>query len=159
MREAAIRAGYPSSSAHTRAYELTNNNICPHVVAEIQRYRDELDEKYGVTYKRHIRDMQKLRDASLAAGAFSAAVQAEKNRGLAEGLYVSKSEIRTGSIESMTRQQVEAELARLRSTFEQIVDVTPVEIEESDAEGSLEESGGGTVETDLGRAEENGPED
>jgi len=159
MREAAIRAGYPSSSAHTRAYELTNNNICPHVVAEIQRYRDELDEKYGVTYKRHIRDMQKLRDASLAAGAFSAAVQAEKNRGLAEGLYVSKSEVRTGSIESMTRQQVEAELARLRSTFEQIVDVTPVEIEESDAEGSLEESGGGTVETDLGRAEENGPED
>ena len=159
MREAAIRAGYPSSSAHTRAYELTNNNICPHVVAEIQRYRDELDEKYGVTYKRHIRDMQKLRDASLAAGAFSAAVQAEKNRGLAEGLYVSKSEVRTGSIESMTRQQVEAELARLRSTFEQIVDVTPVEIEESDAEGSLEESGGGTVETDLGRVEENGPED
>jgi phage terminase small subunit len=158
MREAAIRSGYPAASAHSRAWELTNNNICPHVVAEIQRYRDELDEQYGVTFKRHIRDMQKLRDASMAAGAFSAAVQAEKNRGLAEGLYVSKSEVRTGSIESMTRQQVEAELARLRSTFEPIIDITPVEIEESDAEGGGEEQGGGTVEADLGRSEENGPE-
>ena len=158
MREAAVRAGYPAASAHSRAWELTNNNICPHVVAEIQRYRDELDEKYGVTFKRHIRDMQKIRDSAMASGAFSAAVQAEKNRGLAEGLYVSKSEVRTGSIESMTRQQVEAELEKLRGTFEPIIDITPVEIEESDAEGGGEEPGGGTVATDLGRSEENGPE-
>ena len=158
MREAAIRAGYPSSSAHTRAYELTNNNICPHVVAEIQRYRDELDEKYGVTYKRHIRDMQKLRDAALENGAYSAAVQAEKNRGLAEGLYVSKSEVRTGSIDSMSRQQVEEELDRLRSSFEPVIDITPVEIHEQDAEGSPEESGGGVVETDIGRLEDDGAE-
>ena len=27
MREAAIRAGYPAASAHTRAYELTNEKI------------------------------------------------------------------------------------------------------------------------------------
>ena len=38
-QEAAIRAGYPATSAHTRAYELMNQNKCPHVVAEINRYR------------------------------------------------------------------------------------------------------------------------
>ena len=32
-REAAIRAGFPASSAHTRAWEMQNPNICPHVVA------------------------------------------------------------------------------------------------------------------------------
>jgi phage terminase small subunit len=159
LRESAIRAGYPPASAHTRAYELTNNNICPHVVAEIQRYRDELDEKFGVTYKRHIRDMQKIRDSALENGAYSAAVQAEKNRGLAEGLYVSKSEVRTGSIESMSRQQVEEELARLRSTFEPVIDITPVEVEEPDAEGGVEESGGGVMETDQRRPEDDGEED
>ena len=53
MREAAINAGFPVSSAHTRAYEMTNPEICPHVCRAIQIYRDELDEKYGVTYKRH----------------------------------------------------------------------------------------------------------
>ena len=159
LRESAIRAGYPPASAHTRAYELTNNNICPHVVAEIQRYRDELDEKFGVTYKRHIRDMQKIRDAALENGAYSAAVQAEKNRGLAEGLYVSKSEIRTGSIDSMNRQEVEIELERIRESYQPTIDITPTEIHEQDAEGGSEESGGGAVETDIGRLENDGPED
>ena len=159
MREAATRAGYPAASAHSRAYELTNNNICPHVVAEIKRYRDELDEQYGVTYKRHISDLHRLREICIKRGALSAAVQAEKNRGLAEGLYISKSEIRMGSIDALSREDVEAELERLRSGFEPIIDITPTEIEEQDAEGGGEESGSGTVATDIGRPEEDGAKD
>ena len=154
MREAAIRAGYPAASAHSRAYELCSPKHCPHVVNEIARYRDELDEMYGVNYKRHIRDMQKLRDASLAAGAYSAAVQAEKNRGLAEGLYVSKSEIRTGSIDQMTKEDVEKELDRIRQTFEPVIDITPTEVKEPDAASGPEESGSGVVATDIGRPED-----
>ena len=60
MREAAINAGFPASSAHTRAYEMTNPEICPHVVRAIQLYRDELDEKYGVNYKRHLKICRQL---------------------------------------------------------------------------------------------------
>ena len=143
LREAAIRAGYPPGSAHSRAWELTNNNISPHVVAEIARYRDELDEQFGVTYKRHIKDMHRLREICIQQGALSAAVQAEKNRGLAEGLYVSKSEIRTGSIDQMSRADVEKELERIRAGFEQIIDITPeaVEVEELDPTGGADESG------------------
>ena len=51
LREAAINAGYSATSAHSRAYELTNQHISPHVVAAINSYRRELDEKYGVTYE------------------------------------------------------------------------------------------------------------
>jgi phage terminase small subunit len=155
--EAAIRAGFTARSAYQRAYELQNPKINPHVVAEIQRYRDELDELYAVDYKRHVRDMKVLRDAASAAGAHSAAVQAEKNRGLAEGLYVSKSEVRHGSIDSMSREDVEKELERIRESFEPI-DITP-EIIEPDAEGSVDAAGVGLLETDVGRADEDGPED
>jgi phage terminase small subunit len=135
MREAAIRAGYPAASAHTRAYELTNENHCPHVVAAIKRYRSELDEKYGVDYKRHIRDLQIIRDKALEEGAYSAAVQAEYRRGQAQGdIYVSKSEIRHGSIDQMSRDDVEKELERIRNSYEPTLTIEAVEVKESDAD-------------------------
>ena len=160
MREAAIRAGYPAGSAHARAHELTNSNICPHVVNEISRYRDELDEMYGVGYKKHVRDLQKIRDLALENGAYSAAVQAEYRRGMAQGdIYVSKSEIRTGSIDQMSREDVEKELDRIRQSFEPIIDITPEEIDEPDSEESTEEPGGGVGATNKRRPEKVGAED
>jgi phage terminase small subunit len=154
LREAACRAGYPPGSAHTRAWELTNNNISPHVVAEIARYRDELDEVHAVGYKRHIRDLQKIRDLALSAGAYSAAVQAEYRRGQAQGdIYVSKSEIRTGSIDQMSRADVEKELERIRAGFDRIVDITAetIEIEELNPAGSDEEPRERPLATDKKR--------
>ena len=146
LREAAIRAGFPPGSAHSRAWELTNKRICPHVVAEIERYREELDEQYKVGYKRHVRDLQKIRDISLENGAYSAAVQAEIARGRAQGdIYVSKSEIRTGSIDSMSREDVEKELERIRAGFEPVIDVTPREVEEQDSEVGVDEPRGRAV--------------
>jgi phage terminase small subunit len=139
-REAAIRAGYPPGSAHARAWELTNPRINSHVVAEIERYREELDEQFKVGYKRHVRDLQKIRDVALDNGAYSAAVQAEIARGRAQGdIYVSKSEIRTGSIDAMSREDVEKELDRIRASFEPAIDVTPVEVVEQDSEGGVDE--------------------
>ena len=159
MREAAIRAGYPAGSAHARAHELTNYNICPHVVNEIARYRDELDEMYAVGYKKHVRDLQKIRDVALENGAYSAAVQAEYRRGQAQGdIYVSKSEIRTGSIDQMTREDVEKELDRIRQAFEPIIDITPEEIIEPDAEEGAKKPGKRPVASDIGRSEKVGAE-
>jgi len=127
MREAAVNAGYPVSSAHTRAYELTNQHISPHVVAAIQAYRAELDEKFGVNYQRHLRDLQTIRDMALTNGAYSAAVQAEYRRGQAQGdIYVSKSEIRHGSIDSMTKEEVMSALKEIKNTYAPItIDITP----------------------------------
>jgi len=126
-RECAIKAGYSKSSAHVKAYELTNPDLNPHVVAYMNKYKAEIDEKYGVSYGRHIRDLQRIRDQALEAGAYSAAVQAEKARGLAQGnIYVSKSEIRHGSIDSMSREEVEKELEKIRDTYgTSIINVTP----------------------------------
>ena len=127
MREAAINAGYPATSAHTRAYELTNPNISPHVVAKIRAYRQELDEKYGVTYQRHLKDLQVIRDTALQNGAYSAAVQAEYRRGQAQGdIYINKSEIRHGSIDSMSKEEVEKALKEIKEQKAPItIDITP----------------------------------
>ena len=160
LRESAIRAGYPAGSAHTRAYELTNINICPHVVAEITRYRDELDEMYAVGYKKHVRDLQKIRDIALENGAYSAAVQAEYRRGQAQGdIYVSKSEIRTGSIDQMSREDVENELERIRKSFEPIIDITPEEIIEPDAEEGAKKQRKRSLANNKRRAKNDGAED
>ena len=155
MREAAIRAGYPAASAHTRAYELTNENHCPHVVAAIKRYRSELDEKFGVDYKRHIRDLQIIRDKALEEGAYSAAVQAEYRRGQAQGdIYVSKSEIRHGSIDQMSRDDVEKELERIRQSYEPTLTIEAVEVKESDADEGTK-SGSRALEAPKRRSKKN----
>ena len=129
LLEAAMRAGYSKSSAHIRAYELTNPHLSPHVVAAIKRERDLLDEKFGVTYARHIRDLQQIRDLALQNGAYSAAVQAEYRRGQAQGdIYISKSEVRHGSIDSMSKEEVEKALKEIKEQYAPItIDVTPTE--------------------------------
>jgi phage terminase small subunit len=127
MREAAINAGYPVSSAHTRAYELTNQHITPHVVAAIQAYRQELDEKFGVNYQRHLRDLQTIRDMALTNGAYSAAVQAEYRRGQAQGdIYVNRSEVRHGSIDAMSLDEVRRALKEIKNNYAPVtIDITP----------------------------------
>lgn len=128
MREAAINAGYPPKSAHTRAWEMTNPNVCPHVCHAIREYRMELDAKYGVNYQRHLRDLQTIRDAALSNGAYSAAVQAEYRRGQAQGdIYVSKSEVRHGSIDSMSKDEVMKALEEIKNSYAPITIEAPEE--------------------------------
>lgn len=156
MREAAINAGFAPGSAHVRAYELTNPHICPHVVAAIRAYRDELDAKYGVSYKRHIRDLQLIRDMALQNGAYSAAVQAEYRRGQAQGdIYVNKSEIRHGTIDSMSKEEVLKALQELKESYAPVtIDITPEGKSNSQNRGKarkrlLEADEGGAGEDDA----------
>ena len=153
MREAAINAGFPPSSAHTRAYEMTNPLICPHIVAAIKSYRDELDAKYGITYQRHVRDLQNIRDLAIQNGAYSAAVQAEYRRGQAQGdIYVSKSEIRHGSIDQMSKEEVMKALDELRDSYESnIIDVTPMGGSDQEED---QHDGEQLLQTNSGRGEE-----
>jgi len=118
LRQAAIKAGYSATSAHVMAWKLTNPEKSPHVVAAIQRYRAELASKYNTSYERHMRDLQLIRDKALEAGAFAAAVQAEYRRGQALGtIYVERKEIRHGTIDSMSREEVQRKLDELKKLY------------------------------------------
>ena len=118
LREAAIRAGYKPTSASVMAWKLTNPEINPHVVSAIQAYRAELNSKYNTSYERHMQDLQKIRDKALDAGAYAAAVQAEYRRGQALGtIYVDRKEIRHGTIDSMSKEEVQRKLDELRALY------------------------------------------
>lgn len=137
MKEAAIRAGYPEKSAKTTAWKLTSAEICPHVVAAIQSYRAELNAKYGTTFERHMKDMQTIRDAAMKAGAFGAAVSAEYRRGQALGtIYVDRKEVRFGTIDSMSKEEVTRELEKIKQLYggpppKAIIDLEPEETVQS----------------------------
>lgn len=135
LTEAAIQAGYKSTVAHTKGSDLTNPDKNPHVVAAIQRRQAELAFKYGTTFERHMKDLQYIRDKAIEAGAWSAAVQAEYRRGQALGtIYVDRKEIRHGTIDSMSKEEVQRKLEALRKLYQvspQIVDVEDVQITQS----------------------------
>lgn len=134
-KEAALRAGYPEKKIKYYAESLTDPSINPHVVAEIQKLRAEMAEKYGTTYERHMRDLQIIRDQALSAGAFGAAVQAEYRRGQALGtIYIDRKEIRHGTIDSMSKEEVMRKLEEIKKLYgngSPIIDVTPQQVEES----------------------------
>jgi len=137
VREAAIRAGYSEHIAKSTGRDLTDPARSPHVVAAIQEYRRELNEKYGTTFERHMRDLQRIRDAALQAGAYGAAVSAEYRRGQALGtIYVDRKEIRVGTIDSMSREEVAQKLREIKAMFvggasQEIIDVDPIAVQES----------------------------
>mgnify|MGYP003625632818 CR=1 FL=1 len=128
--EAAERAGYSKKSAPVRASQMTNPYISPHVCKAIREFRDELDAKFGVTYQRHVRDL------------------AEYRRGMAQGdIYVSKSEIRHGSIDSMSKDDVLKALQDLKDTYGNAIDITPDQDEDGSGLLSTVEDGGEELET------------
>jgi len=144
MKEAAIRAGYAPDKAGHVANRLTDPKRSPHVVAAIQEYRRELADQYGTTFERHMRDLQEIRDAALDAGNYGAAVTAEYRRGQALGtIYVDRKEIRHGTIDSMSKEEVRRKLEELQQLYggpppKQIIDMTPEELSEKQALEQIE---------------------
>jgi phage terminase small subunit len=139
LKEAAIRAGYSPETARETARRLTDPQKMPHVVAAIQEFRVELAERYGTNFERHMRDLQKIRDAALEAGNFGAAVTAEYRRGQALGtIYIERKEIRIGLIDSMSKEEVMRRLTEIQQIYGgagvpaidhgSIIDMTPEEI-------------------------------
>jgi phage terminase small subunit len=147
--QAATNAGFSASSSSSRAHEMMNPNICPHVCKAIAEYREELDKMYEVGYKRHIRALADIRNKAVENNAYSAAVMAEYRRGQASDLYVNRSEVRHGSIDSMNRETVLAEIRKLKNAgfTGEIIDVTPVTTQEETG-AEAQEHRGGTLESD-----------
>ena len=97
------------------------------MVKYIGEIREEYQKKYEVTYERHISELAKIRDAALKKGAFSAATNAEKNRGHAAGLYVEQKIIRTGKLDDMSKEEMEKELKSILEEYSPILEDVKVE--------------------------------
>ena len=129
--EAALRAGYSPKRARQEASELCNPRQSPLVVKYIGELKEERIKKHEVTYEGHIAELGRLREAALKKGSFSSAVNAEANRGKAAGLYIDRKIIKTGKLEDMSEQELEAKMKELLTDYGQIIDVTPSKVSES----------------------------
>ena len=129
--EAAIAAGYSPKRARQEGSELCNPKQSPLVVKYIGQLREERIRKHEVTYEGHVAELARLREAALKKGSFSSAVNAEANRGKAAGLYIDRKIIKTGKLEDMSEQELEAKMKQLLTDYGQIIDVTPSKVSES----------------------------
>ena len=124
-REAAIAAGYSKDRAMREGSELTNPKYSPLVVKHIGELKEERLKKHEVTYDNHVAQLGKIREGALRKGAWSAAVNAETNRGKAAGLYIDRKIIKTGKLEDLSEQELEAKMKQILDDYAQIIDVTP----------------------------------
>ena len=129
--EAALAAGYSPKRARQEGSELCNPRLSPLVVKYIGELKEERIRKHEVTYENHIAELARLREAALKKGSFSSAVNAEANRGKAAGLYKDRKIIKTGKLEDMSEQELEAKMKQLLTDYGQIIDVTPSKVSES----------------------------
>jgi len=124
-REAAIAAGYSKDRAMREGSELTNPKYSPLVVKHIGELKEERLRKHEVTYDGHLAELARLREAALKKGSFSSAVNAEANRGKAAGLYIDRKIIKTGKLEDLSEQELEAKMKQILDDYGQLINVTP----------------------------------
>ena len=125
--ECAVDAGFEPDFARQYASKLQNPKLYPLVVKYIGELREEWQKKYEVTYDRHIAELSKIRSEALKKGAWSAAVNAEVARGKAAGLYVEQKIIRTGKLEDLTTEELEARMKTIIDDYSPILENVPFE--------------------------------
>ena len=135
--ECARQAGYAEDRANTTASELLNGKRFPKVVEAVLARRAEIQKTHEVKLDKHVQELARLREKSLAEKSYSAAVNAERLRGQAAGLYIDRKEIRTGSIDSMSRDDVLKALKELGldGQIKKEGNDTILSVEKSDSEG------------------------
>jgi len=125
--EAAIAAGYSKDRSRQEGSELLNPRLSPLVVQYVGSLREERIKKHQITYDTHLAELARLREAALKKNSFSAAVNAETNRGKAGGLYIERKIIKHGKLEDMSEQELENKMKQILDDYAPILNVTPNE--------------------------------
>ena len=138
--EAALLAGYSPKRAMVEGSELTNPRQNPLVVAYKAKLTEDRLQKHHVTYDKHLAELDRIKGLALKKNSFSAAGNMEVARGKAAGLYVDKKEVRTGKLEEMTEEQLQAKRQQLLSDYAPLLGLKSVEGEVEETTKSSESS-------------------
>ena len=123
--EAAIAAGYSEKRARAEGSELLNPRLSPLVVSYVGKLKEERLEKHKVTYDTHVAELARIKEMALKKNSFSAAVNAETNRGKAGGLYIERKIIKHGKLEDMSEEELENKMKQILDDYAPILNVTP----------------------------------
>ena len=138
--EAAKLAGYSEKRARQEGSELMNPRLSPLVATYVGKLKEERLRKFEVTYEGHVAELARLREAALKKGSFSSAVNAEANRGKAAGLYIDRKIIKTGKLEDLTEEQLEAKMKQILDDYAPLLNANIVEGESIETPKSSESS-------------------
>jgi len=135
--EAAELAGYSRKRCRQEGAELTNPRQAPLVVKYLDELKQERNLKFGVNYEGHIAELARIKDLALKKNSFSAAVNAETNRGKAGGLYIDRKIIKQGKLEDMTEEQLEMKMAQIEEDYASLLtDDNVIDVSESELSSS-----------------------
>ena len=122
--EAARRAGY-TDTAHrcaVTASELTNPNKYPLVCAYISNLRDEVRQKYGISFEGHLEELARIRDQGKKDSRnLAAAATTEIARGKVGGYYIDQKVIRHGNIDDMNLAQLYEKMRTIKEKNERLL--------------------------------------
>jgi phage terminase small subunit len=122
--EAARRAGY-TDDAHrcaVTASELTNPNKYPLVCAYISNLRDEVRQKYGISFEGHLEELGRIRDQGKKDSRnLAAAATTEIARGKVGGYYIDQKIVRHGKIEDMNLDQLYDRMRTIKEKNERLL--------------------------------------
>jgi len=119
--EAARLAGY--SDAANEGSKMTNPLKYPLVCAHISNLRDEVREKYGVSYEGHLEELGKIRDQSKKDSRnLAAAATTEIARGKVGGYYIDQKIIRHGNIDDLNLDQLYDKMKVIKKKNEKVIE-------------------------------------
>ena len=127
--EAAVLAGYSPKRSRQEGSELMNPTLSPLVAAYIGKLKEERLKKFEVNYEGHVAELARIKELALKKGSFSSAVNAETNRGKAAGLYIERKIIKTGKLEDMTEEQLEAKMKQILDDYAPLLNANTVDAE------------------------------
>jgi uncharacterized protein (UPF0305 family) len=76
--------------------------------------QEENRSRFGVTIDKSVRDLLKIRNEAWESGKFGEAIRAEELRLKATGLLVNKAHVLHEKVDSMTKEEILAELQNLQ---------------------------------------------
>ena len=131
--EAARRAGY--SDAPGEGSKLTNPNKYPLVCAFISNLRDEVREKYGVSFEGHLEELGKIRDQGKKDNRnLAAAATTEIARGKVSGYYIDQKIIRHGKIDDLNLDQLYERMKIIKEKNQKVLEAKKLLISNEESE-------------------------
>ena len=117
--EAARLAGY--GTPETLGSRLTNPNQNPLVCAHISNLRDEVRQKYGISYEGHLEELGKIRDRGKKDNRnLAAAATTEIARGKVGGFYIDQKIVRHGKIDDLNLDQLYERMRTIKEKNEKV---------------------------------------
>ena len=133
--EAAKIAGY--GDWYKEGSRLTNPTKFPLVCAYISNLKDEVRQKYGISFESHLEELGKIRDRGKKDNRnLAAAATTEIARGKVAGYYIDQKIVRHGKIDDLNLDQLYERMKTIKEKNEKVLEAKKLlnSSEESESE-------------------------